>query len=336
MPRINLVPPTEVAGQFRQRLGVRPSALYLETGCGPTGEQFDGVLVGLRFFGVGFVKTSGDFGSQGQPPSHPELLDWMAVTFREGGWDVKKLVRLFVTSATFRQSSTAPADFWKRDPENRLHARGPRLRLDAEEVRDNALAVSGLLDPTMGGKGVKPYQPPNIWEPVGFVGSNTANYTQDKGSALYRRSLYTFIKRTAPAPFLVNFDAPSREQACTVRERSNTPMQALQLMNDVQHVEAARAFAERLMTEGGATPEERITFAFRTVLSRKPAPEEIAIVRGAFERHLTSYQQVTDAAAKLIRQGESKPKAGLAEPELAAWTLVANLILNLDETITRN
>ena len=289
-----------------------------------------------QFFGVGLVKTSGDFGSQGEPPSHPELLDWMAVTFRESGWDVKKLVRSFVTSATFRQSSPAPAELWKRDPENRLHARGPRLRLDAEEVRDNALAVSSLLDPAMGGKGVKPYQPPNIWEPVGFVGSNTANYTQDKGSALYRRSIYTFIKRTAPAPFLVNFDAPSREQACTVRERSNTPMQALQLMNDVQHVEAARAFAERMLTEGGATPDERIVFAYRTVLARKPAPEEIAIVRGAFERHLASYQQATDAAGKLIHQGESKPKAGLAEPELAAWTLVANLVLNLDETITRN
>ena len=289
-----------------------------------------------QFFGVGLVKTSGDFGSQGQPPSHPELLDWLAVSFRESGWDVKKLVRDFVTSSTFRQSSTAPAELWKRDPENRLHARGPRFRLDAEEVRDNALAVSGLLDPTMGGKGVKPYQPPNIWEPVGFVGSNTANYTQDTGSALYRRSIYTFIKRTAPAPFLVNFDAPSREQACVLRERSDTPMQALQLMNDVQHVEAARVFAQRIMTEPGGTLNERIVFAYRTVLARKPAPEEIAVVRGAFERHLVSYQKAADAAAKLIRQGESKPTPGLAVPELAAWTLVANLILNLDETITRN
>jgi hypothetical protein len=289
-----------------------------------------------QFFGVGLVKTSGDFGSQGQPPSHPELLDWLAVTFRESGWDVKKLVRLFVTSAAFRQSSAAPAGLWQRDPENRLLARGPRFRLDAEELRDNAFAVSGLLDPTMGGKGVKPYQPPNIWEPVGFVGSNTEKYRQDTGSGLYRRSLYTFLKRNAPAPFLVNFDAPSREQSCTARERSNTPMQALQLMNDVQHIEAARAFAERLMTQGGTTPDERIAFAYRTVLARLPVPEEAAIVHAAYEHHLATYQKAPEAAAKLIRQGESKPKADLPEPEVAAWTLVANLMLNLDETVTRN
>jgi Protein of unknown function (DUF1553)/Protein of unknown function (DUF1549)/Planctomycete cytochrome C len=289
-----------------------------------------------QFFGVGLVKTSADFGSQGQPPSHPELLDWLAVTFRESGWDGKKLVRLLVTSAAFRQSSAAPAGLWQRDPENRLLARGPRFRLDAEEVRDNALAVAGLLDLTMGGKGVKPYQPPNIWEPVGFVGSNTRFYKQDTGNALYRRSLYTFIKRTAPAPFMANFDAPSREQACAVRERSNTPMQALQLMNDVQQIEAARVFAERLMTQGGATPDERIAFAYRTVLARPPAPEETAIVRVAYEQHLATYQKAPEEAAKFIRQGESKPKAGLPEPEVAAWTLVANLVLNLDETVTRN
>ena len=282
------------------------------------------------------MKTSADFGSQGQPPSHPELLDWLAVTFRESGWDGKKLVRLLVTSAAFRQSSAAPAGLWQRDPENRLLARGPRFRLDAEEVRDNALAVAGLLDLTMGGKGVKPYQPPNIWEPVGFVGSNTRFYKQDTGNALYRRSLYTFIKRTAPAPFMANFDAPSREQACAVRERSNTPMQALQLMNDVQQIEAARVFAERLMTQGGATPDERIAFAYRTVLARPPAPEETAIVRVAYEQHLATYQKAPEEAAKFIRQGESKPKAGLPEPEVAAWTLVANLVLNLDETVTRN
>ena len=289
-----------------------------------------------QVFGTGLVKTSGDFGSQGQPPSHPELLDWLSVTFREGGWDMKKLMRLLVTSATFRQSSAAPEALWQRDPENRLHARGARLRLDAEEVRDNALAISGLLKMKMGGAGVRPYQPPNIWEPVGFDGSTTRNYVQDKGDSLYRRSLYTFIKRTAPPPFMVNFDAPSREQSCTVRERSNTPMQALQLMNDVQHIEAARGFAERLMTEGGATPDERITFGYRLVLARHPSTEEMEVVRAALGEHLAKYQAAPEAAAKLIRQGESPPKAGLAEPELAAWTLIANLLLNLDETITRN
>ena len=289
-----------------------------------------------QFFGVGLVKTSGDFGSQGQPPSHPELLDWMAVSFRESGWDVKKLVRFFVTSATYRQSSAAPAELWKRDPENRLLARGPRFRLDAEEVRDNALAVSGLLDTTMGGRGVRPYQPPNIWEPVAYIDSNTAKYKADTGSALYRRSLYTFLKRTAPPPFMANFDAPSREQSCAVRERSNTPMQALQLMNDVQQIEAARVFAERLLTEGGTTPEERIHFGYRAVLGRKPLPAEIPIIRAAYEHHLAAFQQAPEAAAKFIRQGESKPRPGLPEPELAAWTLVANLMLNLDETVTPN
>ncbi|MDB6071190.1 MAG: hypothetical protein JWL81_2361 [Verrucomicrobiales bacterium] len=289
-----------------------------------------------QIFGVGLVKTSGDFGSQGQPPSHPELLDWLAVNFRETGWDVRKLMRLLVTSAAFRQSSAAPETLWARDPENRLLARGPRLRLDAEEVRDNVLALSGLLVGKMGGPGVRPYQPPNIWEPVGFDSSTTRNYVQDKGESLYRRSLYCFIKRTAPPPFLVNFDAPSREQSCTLRERSNTPMQALQLMNDVQHIEAARAFAGRILTEGGATPEEKITFGYRTVLSRPPAPEELEVVRTAYSQHLEAYQKNPEAAGKLIRQGESALNTALPEPELAAWTLIANLILNLDETITRN
>ncbi len=289
-----------------------------------------------QLFGTGLVKTSGDFGSQGQPPSHPELLDWLAVTFRESGWDVKRLMRLLVTSAAFRQSSAAPEALWKRDPENRLLARGPRLRLDAEEVRDNALAVSGLLKTRMGGAGVRPYQPPNIWEPVGFDGSNTQKYVQDKGDSLYRRSLYAFIKRTAPPPFMVNFDAPSREQSCAVRERSNTPMQALQLMNDVQHVEAARGLAARLMTEGGDTPEARITFGCRMVLGRRPSTEELGIIRAAWQEHRTKYTGAPAEAAKLIRQGESSPPPELAEPELAAWTLVANLLLNLDETITRN
>jgi hypothetical protein len=217
-----------------------------------------------------------------------------------------------------------------------LLARGPRLRLDAEEMRDNALFASGLINLKMGGKGVKPYQPPNIWEPVGFVGSNTSAYTQDHGDALYRRSLYTFFKRTAPPPFMSSFDGPNRESFCSRRERSNTPLQALQLMNDVQHFEAARAFAERLMTEGGATPAERITFAWRTALARRPSPEEIAIVQDDFTKHLAKYEARPEEAKKTIRNGESPPKPGLPEPELAAWTMVANLVLNLDETVTRN
>jgi hypothetical protein len=264
------------------------------------------------------------------------LLDWLSVSFREGGWDVKKLFKLMLTSATFRQSSAATPQLVLRDPENRLYARGPRFRLDAEQIRDNALYVSGLMNFEMGGKGVRTYQPPNIWEPVGFVGSNTRDYKQDSGPALYRRSLYVFLKRTAPPPFMSNFDAPNREQFCTVRERSNTPLQALQLMNDVQHFEAARAFAERLMMDGGVTPEERISQGYRAVLSRIPDADEIAIVRDAFQKHWARFQQDPEAAKKVIRNGESQPRPGLPEPELAAWTLVANLLLNLDETVTRN
>lgn len=289
-----------------------------------------------QFFGVGLVKSADDFGSQGTPPSHPELLDWLAVTFRESGWDVKGFVKLLVTSATYRQSSRVTPELVQRDPENRLLARGPRFRLDAEQLRDNALFVSGLADLTMGGKGVKPYQPPNIWEPVGFVGSNTREYRQDKGSALYRRSLYTFFKRTAPPPFMATFDAPNREQFCTRRERSNTPLQALQLMNDVQHFEAARALAQRMLTEGGSTADERLEFGYRTVLARRPSAEEKEIVRQALEQHLARYASDAEAALKAITFGESKPASSLPAPELAAYTLTANLLLNLDETITRN
>ncbi len=311
-----------------------------------------------QFFGTGIVKTSFDFGSQGSVPSHPELLDWLAVTFRESGWDTRKLIRLMLASATFRQSSVISKEVISNQSEkvisnqsehadgtlitpslitdNSLFQRGPRFRLDAEQLRDNALYVGGLINLEMGGKGVRIYQPPNIWEPVGFGGSNTRNYTQDKGPALYRRSLYVFLKRTAPPPFMTNFDAPNREQFCTVRERSNTPLQALQLMNDVQHFEAARGFAERIMTEGGTAPADRIAFAYRAALSRKPTVEEIAVVQGTLGKFLAEYAQSAEAAKKVVHNGESKPKPGLPQSELAAWTLVANLILNLDETINRN
>ncbi|HIL25035.1 MAG TPA: DUF1553 domain-containing protein, partial [Verrucomicrobia bacterium] len=211
-----------------------------------------------QFFGVGLVKTSADFGTQGELPMHPELLDWLAVQFVEDGWDVQRLVKRILTSHAYRQSSRTTPALLKKDPENRLLAHAPRFRLDAEVLRDQALSLSGLLVLTAGGRGVRPYQPPNIWEPVGFASSNTRNYKQGKGDDLYRRSIYTFLKRTAPAPFMTSFDAPSREQSCTVRSRSNTPMQALQLMNDVQHVEAARNLAQRILNGGGADDAARI------------------------------------------------------------------------------
>jgi hypothetical protein len=320
-----------------------------------------------QFFGIGLVKSSYDFGAQGDPPSHPELLDWLAVRFARGTrpetgdrrpkssaassslaspvsslsspvspWDVKALVKLMLTSAAFRQSSAVSPAVLKADPENRLYARGPRFRLDGEQLRDNALYVSGLIDLTMGGRGVNPYQPPNIWEPVAYTGSNTRFYKQDTGSALYRRSLYTFFKRTAPPPFMSNFDAPNREQFCSKRERSNTPLQALQLMNDVQHFEAARAFAERILTTGGKTPDERITFAYRTVLARRPDADELRTVGEMLKRYEKRYAEDETAAKEVVEVGESKPSDKLKPAEVAAYTLVANMILNLDETITRN
>lgn len=289
-----------------------------------------------QFFGTGLVKTSADFGSQGEPPSHPELLDWLAVTFVEDGWDVQKLVKRIVTSAAYRQSSITTPQLLERDPENRLLAHGPRFRLDAEILRDQALYVSGLLVPTVGGKGVNPYQPPNIWEPVAFGGSNTRFYKQGSGDDLYRRSLYTFLKRTAPPPFLSSFDAPNREQSCTARGRSNTPLQALQLMNDIQHVEAARNFAQRMILEGGDTPHKRIAWAWLTATSRTPEPAELDIALSALTQHQMRYSSDEAAATELITYGESKPDGKIPAAELAAYTLIANLILNLDETVNKN
>ncbi len=289
-----------------------------------------------QFFGTGIVKTAGDFGSQGEPPTHPELLDYLAVTFRESGWDVKRFVRDLVTSATYRQESKASPTHLEKDPENRYLTRGPRLRLDAECLRDNALATSGLLVRKLGGKGVKPYQPENIWEPVGFGGSNTREYKQDSGEALYRRSLYTFLKRTAPPPFMTTFDAPSREQSCTRRERSNTPLQALQLMNDVQHFEAARVLAERMMKEGGADTAARVAWAFRLATARPPTADELEILQQSYAEQLERYEANPSAAQKVISAGESKRDENFDPEELAANTLVANLILNLDEVVTKN
>ena len=296
-----------------------------------------------QFFGTGLVKTSEDFGLQGEPPSHPELLDWLAAEYRDSGWDTRHMVRLLVTSRAFRRASGVQPGQLEADPENRLLARGPRLRLDAEQIRDNALAVSGLLVPAVGGRGVKPYQPANIWEPVGFASSNTRNYTQDHGEALYRRSLYVFLKRTAPPPFMVNFDAPNREQFCARRERSNTPLQALQLMNDVQHVEAARALAARMLAVpladdagGPASDGRRIAWLFQMILAREPEPAENEVVAETLDGQRARYAADPQAAAQAIAHGESRPPTDLPPAELAAWTLVCNMLLNLDETLTRN
>jgi mono/diheme cytochrome c family protein len=289
-----------------------------------------------QIFGVGLVKSSGDFGLQGETPSHPELLDALAIEFRDSGWNVKALVRQLLMTEAFKRSSEAPPGNWQRDPENRLLSRGPRIRLDAEQIRDNALFVSGRMVLAMGGKSDRPYQPENIWEPVGFLGSNTRDYRQDRGDALYRRSIYTFLKRTAPMPFMTNFDGPNREASCTRRERSNTPLQALQLLNDVQHVEAARGLAERTLKLDANDVDSRLRFVFRTVLSRNPDADELDVLKSSFEKHLKRYQSDKESAKKLITAGESKPDPKLDPTQLAAYTLVANTVLNLDETINRN
>ena len=289
-----------------------------------------------HYFGIGLVKTSENFGVQGELPSHPALLDWLAVEFIRRDWNVEQMHRLIVTSATYRQASIVTSALQQSDPENRLLARGPRYRLDAEVLRDQALSLSGLMVTKLGGRGVLPYQPPNIWEPVGFASSNTRNYKQGKGDDLYRRSIYTFLKRTAPAPFMTSFDAPSREQSCTLRGRSNTPIQALQLMNDVQHVEAARNLAQRILKEGGAKDDQRIQWAWRVATSRRPAMEEAQVVQNVLDGHRTRFTKDAEAAKKLIAYGESKADPKLKPVDLATWTLVANLLLNLDEVVNKN
>ena len=288
-----------------------------------------------QFFGTGLVKSSGDFGAQGEWPSHPALLDWLATEFIQSGWDVKHMIRLLVTSATYRQSSVVTPALWQKDPQNRLLARGSRFRLDAEMIRDNALFVSGLLVEKMGGRGVLPYQPSGIWEAVGYTSSNTAKFEQDHGAALYRRSLYTFWKRTAPPPYLSTFDAPSREKYCTRRERTDTPLQALVTMNDPAYVEAARHLGAR-MIEQTAPAGDRLNFGFRLVTARQPSASEQAVVQGALRKYLAKYQADPEAAKKLVAVGESPVNQQLNPSELAAYTMVASLLLNLDETLNKN
>jgi mono/diheme cytochrome c family protein len=297
------------------------------------------------FFGTGLVKTAEDFGSQGEEPTHAALLDWLAAEFMNPSdpntpkWDVKAFLKLIVTSATYRQSSAASAELIARDPENRLLARGARLRLPAEFIRDQALAMSGLLNDEIGGKSVSPYQPPGLWEEL-MSRSDGANwtaqtYTQDHGKDLYRRTMYTFWKRTSPPPSLATFDAPDRE-TCTVRRaRTNTPLQALVLMNDPTYVEASRKLAERMMTEGGDGLDAKIAFAFRIATARPPRAQETAVLRKIYERQLSVYQKDAEAAKKLLSVGESPRNEKLDQAELAAWSTVASVVLNLDETITK-
>ncbi len=285
-------------------------------------------------FGTGLVKTAGDFGISGELPVNQELLDWLAIEFRDSGWDVKKFFKLMVTSAAYRQSSAITPEKLEKDSENRLLSRGPRFRMDAEMVRDYALAASGLLSNKIGGPSVKPYQPPGVWEAVAMIGSNTRDYKQDAGEALYRRSMYTFWKRAAPPASMEVFNAPTRETCTMVRERTNTPLQALVTLNDPQFIEAARHLAERAI-EANAETDQRIEFIASRLLARPLRPEETAIVRNTLQKFEQHYGSVADDAAKLLAVGESKSDANIPPKQLAAWTMVANELMNMDEVVNK-
>lgn len=288
-------------------------------------------------FGEGLVRTVNDFGTQGDSPTHPELLDWLAVRFVKGGWDVKDMLRFIVTSAAYRQSSAATRDLLQRDPENRLLAHGPRFRLSAEALRDQALSTAGLLSPKIGGPSVKPFQPPGLWEAVSYNGEET--YETDHGDGLWRRSLYTFWKRQAPPPGIQVFDGPTREKCVVRRARTNTPLQALTLLNDDTYVEAAKSLANLALTapapSSGSGDDATLALVFRRATSRMPDAAELAALRSLLARQRTRFQKDHDAAAQLLAVGEFKHDQKLDPAELAAWTVVAQTVMNLDEVITR-
>ena len=286
-------------------------------------------------FGTGLVRTSGDFGIAGELPSNQELLDWLAVEFREDGWDVKRFFKRIVMSATYRQSARTTPEKLEKDPQNRLLSRGPRFRMDAEMVRDYALAASGLLVEKIGGPSVKPYQPEGVWEAVAMIGSNTRDYRADAGANLYRRSMYTFWKRSAPPASMEIFNAPSRELCTVRRERTNTPLQALVTLNDPQFVEAARVLAARTLKEGGETVESRIQFLAGRIVARPFSPAELEIARESLAGLLEYYQQHPEDAAKVLKTGAAATDPALPAAELAGWTLLANELFNLDEVLTK-
>lgn len=301
-----------------------------------------------QVFGTGIVKTTEDFGAQGEVPSHPELLDWLAVDFVEHGWDVRRLMKQMVMSATYRQSAVANQKKLRIDPDNRLYARGPRYRLDAEILRDQSLAVSGLLVPKIGGPSVKPPQPDGLWFVVGYSRSNTVRFKKDEGAdKVHRRSLYTFWKRTAPPPQMNTFDAPSRESCTVRRERTNTPLQALLLMNDPQYIETARYLAssalDSIETVKARSPESISNWdeaiaaqLFRRAMVRQASEKELTLLVKAYKEHLANYKKHPEDAAKLVAIGEVPAEAKYEKIELASWTMIANLVMNMDEFVTKN
>lgn len=311
----------------RNRLGL---ARWLVRGDNPLTARVQVNRYWQSYFGVALVKTAEDFGSQGERPLQADLLDWLATEFIAGGWNIKQLQKTIVMSATYRQSSNVSPALAERDPENRLLARGPRVRLSAQMLRDQALAVSGLLVERLGGPSVRPYQPAGLWMEVSGRG-----YEQDHGESLYRRSLYTYFKRTVAPPMLATFDAADRE-TCRVRPaRTNTPLQALTLMNDVTFVEAARHLGERMMREGGKTPEQRLAYGFRLATARSPREPEVNVLLQGWRQHQARFANDQPAALQLLSAGESPRDERLPVDELAAYAMIANLLLNLDEVVTK-
>jgi hypothetical protein len=284
-------------------------------------------------FGQGIVKTLDDFGAQGEMPSHPQLLDWLAVEFIDSGWNVKHVLKLMLLSSTYRQTSVTGKDLRESDQGNRWLARQSRFRIDAETVRDNALEISGLLNRNIGGPSVKPYQPAGYWQYLNFP---TREYFSDHGPSQYRRGLYTYWQRTFPHPSLIAFDAPSREECTVERPRSSTPLQALVLLNDPSFVEAARVFAENIIKKGGTSLPERLDWAYHRALSRGIKAEEVEVLAQLYRKHQQEYRADKAAAERLVSTGESPVAKDVDTAELATWTSLARVILNLHETITRN
>ncbi|HEY4262313.1 MAG TPA: DUF1553 domain-containing protein, partial [Schlesneria sp.] len=303
-----------------------------------------------RFFGTGLVKTSENFGSQADFPSHPELLDWLAAEFMQPTvarsvdpetvnqsakpWDMKAIQKLMVMSATYRQSSHVTKELVERDVENRLLARGPRFRLSGETLRDQALAASGLLVDKIGGPSVRPYMPEGVWDETSRYG-DLRGYKHDSGEGLYRRTMYTIWKRTAAPPTMLLFDAPNREVCTVKRSRTNTPLQALSLLNEITYVEAARKLAERMLTEGGTTTADRLAYGFQLTTSRQPTANELKVLNEGLMADWTRLKLDPEATQKLLKFGDAKSAANLDAADLAAYTLTANVLLNLDEVITR-
>jgi hypothetical protein len=287
-----------------------------------------------EIFGTGLVRTSGDFGISGELPSHPELLDWLAVNFREGGWDIKKFFKMIVMSSTYQQAAVTTPEKLEKDLQNRLLSRGPRYRMDAEMIRDYALSASGLLVKKIGGPSVKPYQPDGVWEAVAMIGSNTRDYRRDTGDNLYRRSMYTLWKRAAPPASMEIFNAPNRETCAVRRERTDTPLQALVTLNDPQFVEAARVLAESVLKQAKG-PDAQINVLAMRLLARPLRAEELTVVKESLAELQKTYRAKPADAKALLAVGERKADASLDVSELAAWTMLANEMMNLDEVLNK-